>query len=385
MLHQPALRALLLAASLAVAMFAPSATRAADYGESIDTGFNFTCASRADGYVWCWGDNSFGQLGNGTFANSKIPVRIEGFRGVIQVATGATHACALRYNGTVWCWGNYLPDGSTATTPTKVSKLKAVRTITAGSSHSCALKANGTVWCWGDNASGQLGNGTTTDKRVPVRVTGLSAVRSISAGQSHTCAVTWATLPGTAAKAWCWGENGSGQLGDFTSVDRTTPVQVTGMPASSEGTALVGISVGTVHSCAYDLTYMYCWGTNSQGQLGYVGNSFLAKKVVGIGGVLNMDVGSLHSCSVDWDGTVECWGNNSMGELADGTTVSKSSPTVADLEARVKVVSAGNKHTCVLTMSGDVYCAGWNASGQIGNNSLATSWTVFKLVEFGDD
>ncbi|MFM8888702.1 MAG: RCC1 domain-containing protein, partial [Solirubrobacterales bacterium] len=109
---------------------------------------------------------------------------------MIQVATGATHACALRYNGTVWCWGNYLPDGSTATTPTKVSKLKAVRAITAGSSHSCALKAYGSVWCWGDNASGQLGNGTTTDKRVPVRVTGLGAVRSISAGQSHTCAVT---------------------------------------------------------------------------------------------------------------------------------------------------------------------------------------------------
>jgi hypothetical protein len=88
--------------ALAIALIAPQGARAADYGESIDTGSNFTCVSRADGYVWCWGDNSFGQLGNGTFTNSKVPVRIEGFRGVIKVVTGSTHACALRYNGKVW-------------------------------------------------------------------------------------------------------------------------------------------------------------------------------------------------------------------------------------------------------------------------------------------
>lgn len=370
--------------ALAIALIAPQGARAADYGESIDTGSNFTCVSRADGYVWCWGDNSFGQLGNGTFTNSKVPVRIEGFRGVIKVVTGSTHACALRYNGKVWCWGSFRPDGSSIASPTKVAKLKAARDLTAGGGHTCALKPNGTVWCWGDNAYGQIGNGTLVDAVTPKKVSGLKSVRAISAGTYHTCAVTWATSPGTASKAWCWGENGNGQLGDFTSVDRKTPVMVTGMPASGSGTSLVGISVGDVHSCAYDLTFMYCWGTNSQGQLGYPGNSYLAKQVVGIGGVHSIDVGALHSCSVDWDGTVECWGSNTQGQLADSSTVNKSVPTVATLSARAKAVSAGNKHTCVLTFSGTVYCAGWNASGQIGNNSSATAWTAFQQVEFND-
>ncbi|MFZ9896102.1 MAG: biotin transporter BioY, partial [Candidatus Limnocylindrus sp.] len=98
----------------------------------------------------------------------------------------------------------------------------------------------------------------------------------------------------------------------------------------------------------------------------------------------SMDAGGLHTCSVDWDGTVECWGSNSMGQLADGSTVNKSSPVVAGVPSRVNTISAGNKHTCVLTMSGTVYCAGWNASGQVGNNSNATAWTGFKLVEFND-
>lgn len=374
----------LMTAMLSIALAAPYAARAADYGESIDTGSNFTCVSRADGYVWCWGDNSFGQLGNGTFVNSRVPVRIEGFRGVIKVVAGGTHACALRYNGTVWCWGDYLPNGSSVVAPTKVAKLKAVKDLTAGTTHTCALKTAGTVWCWGANMSGQIGNGTTVAALVPRKVRGLTAVRSISAGLYHTCAVRWATAAGTASKAWCWGENANGQLGDFTTVDRTTPVMVTGMPASSLGTELVGVSVGDVHSCAHDLTYMYCWGTNSQGQLGYAGSSYLAKRVEGIGGVHSMDAGGLHTCSVDWDGTVECWGSNSMGQLADGSTVNKSSPVVAGVPSRVNTISAGNKHTCVLTMSGTVYCAGWNASGQVGNNSNATAWTGFKLVEFND-
>src|SRR4249919_50256 len=197
----------------------------------IATGSYHTCARAANGTVRCWGDNSSAELGVGTTAPRAAPVQVSGLGGGIQaVAAKGVYTCALTATGTVRCWGDnsrgQLGDGTTIQrrTPATVSGLgSGVRAIAAANLHTCALTAAGAVLCWGDNSHGQLGDGTTTQRLTPVPVAGLdSGVRAIAAGGEHACAVT------TAGAVLCWGDNIVGQLGDGTTTRRTTPVAVTG-------------------------------------------------------------------------------------------------------------------------------------------------------------
>src|SRR4249919_3497072 len=196
----------------------------------IATGSYHTCARAANGTVRCWGDNSSAELGVGTTAQRPAPVQVSGLGGGIQaVAAKGLYTCALTATGTVRCWGDnshgQLGDGTTIQrrSPVTVSGLSGVRAIAAANLHTCALTAAGAVLCWGDNSRGQLGDGTTTQRLTPVPVAGLgSGVRAISAGGDHSCAVT------TAGAVFCWGDNIAGQLGDGTRAQRNTPVAVSG-------------------------------------------------------------------------------------------------------------------------------------------------------------
>ena len=200
---------------------------------SITAGTGHTCAVLTTGAAKCWGDNTFGQLGNGTTAESSVPVTVTGLSsGVASLTAGTHHTCAVLTSGAAKCWGyngygglgngTYSAGSSVPVTVTGLSS--GVVSITAGEFHTCAVLTTGAAKCWGYNGDGQLGNGTTTESAVPVQVTGLSSgVATITANYYHTCAVL------TTGAAKCWGDNGYGELGNGTTTDSPVPVTVTGL------------------------------------------------------------------------------------------------------------------------------------------------------------
>jgi alpha-tubulin suppressor-like RCC1 family protein len=223
-----------------------------------------------------WGNNTWGQLGNGTTTGSTAPGELTQTEWQ-QISTGASHSCGIRVDGTAWCWGsNYagqLGDGSPndgpgRSIPTQVGTATNWATITAaGLLHTCATRTDGTAWCWGGNTRGELGDGTTTNRSTPTQVGTATTWATISTGSGHTCATR------TNGTAWCWGYNFYGQLGDGTITNRLTPTQV-----------------GTATS----------WATIDAG-------------------------GYRHTCAIRTNGTAWCWGSNLYGQLGDGTTTDRSS------------------------------------------------------------
>ncbi len=236
--------------------------------------------------------------------------------------------------------------------------LSAQASITAGRNHTCALLATGAVKCWGHNASGQLGDGTTTDRLTPTAATGLaSGVTAITTGRNHTCA-----LLATGAVA-CWGYNPDGRLGDGSTTDRHTPTAVTGLP--SDVTAITG---GTRHTCALLGTgAVACWGDNNVGQLGdgSTTDRHTPTAVTGLpSDVTAITAGTEHTCALLGTGAVTCWGNNASGQLGDNTTTDRHTPTaVTGLASGVTAISAGHHHTCALLATGALTCWGWNGYG----------------------
>jgi alpha-tubulin suppressor-like RCC1 family protein len=285
---------------------------------AIVAGGRHSCALSADGTVRCWGDNNLGQLGDGSYTSSATPVQVSGILTARAISAGWYHTCALLADQTVRCWGNngfgQLGNASTSTssTPVVVSSLSGATAVVAAGYHSCALLTGGAVRCWGSNQNGQLGDGTLTTRTSPVAVSGLSSgATALGAGGSHSCAVV---AGGTVR---CWGYNGSGQLGDGTLTTRTTPVTVSGL-----GGAVALGALGESHTCAAisDGTAR-CWGSNASGQLGngIPNDSATPVTVSGLAGLTALALNGSSSCASLEDGTVRCWGMNDYGKLGDGT------------------------------------------------------------------
>jgi alpha-tubulin suppressor-like RCC1 family protein len=328
-----------------------------------------TCALSRAGGLQCWGDNLNGSIGDGTVTDRKTPVDVPGLTsGVVAVAAGDGHSCALTRAGAVKCWGENsdgeVGDGTISLrklTPVNVIGLSSgVVAVAAGGNHSCALTAAGGVKCWGYNADGQLGDGTTTTRATPVTVVGLTGVIAIATGDRHTCALT------RAGGLKCWGANIYGQLGDGTTTTRLTPVNVLGFTSGA-----TAVSLGYTHSCARTSgNGVKCWGYNGAGQLGDGARitRWAPVDVLGLtSGIVAIDVGSNHACALTAAGGVKCWGENRYGQLGDTTTVDRPTPVAVTGSASGLVsVSAGNRHSCALTAAGASLCWGSDSDGRLG-------------------
>ncbi len=337
---------------------------------AISAGVAHTCAVVAAGAVRCWGANEFGALGDGTTTQRQVPTPVSGLTGITAVTAGAFHTCALTSGGGARCWGRnhegQLGDGTTGRELTAVNVVglsSGVGAIAAGARHSCSLDAAGAVKCWGWNLSGQLGNGKPGNDRIaPVTVTALGSavVNRLTAGDGHTCALT------TAGAVKCWGWNETGQLGDGSNENRLAAVETSGLNAGS-----TAITAGRAHTCALASGgAARCWGSNSNGQLG---NGDLVGQLAPTGvaglsaGAQAIASGTNHSCAVNAGGAAQCWGQNSSGQLGDGTAVERLAPaTAVGLGSGVATIAAGLYHSCALTSNGRVFCWGYNGSGQLG-------------------
>ena len=355
------------------------------YGQTtfthVDGGWRHTCATVAGGGLKCWGHNGYGQLGDGTTTNKSVPNNVSGLgSGISEIAANGYFTCAIDAGGGVKCWGYneflQLGDGTTTNriVPTNVSGLgSGVAAIATGVYHTCAIVPGGGVKCWGQNEDGQLGDGTTTVRTVPTDVSGLgSGVTAIAAAGGHTCAI----VAGGGVK--CWGYNNHGQLGDGTTTARTVPTDVSGL-----GSGVTAIATGVYHTCAIVAEGgAKCWGENSYGQLG--DGSFTDKSVPTSVSGLESDVTAIaagrHTCAIVRGGA-KCWGRNNYGQLGDSSTTDKSVPaSVSGLESGVTAIATGERHTCATTTGGRLKCWGDNGYGQLGDCTTTLRLTPVNVL-----
>ena len=352
----------------------------------VQAGANHACALSTGGGLRCWGDNGKGQLGNGSTEFTGLPVDVSGLSsGVTAVAIGWRHTCALLANGDVKCWGDnqrgQLGDGTLLQreVPVTVQGLGAgVTGLALGDVHSCAVFGSGSVMCWGDNSVAQVGNGTTSPTPVttPVSVGSLTSAQSITSFDAHTCAL----LSGGAIK--CWGLNNASQLGDGTAVTAPTPVSVLNAPGGTAVTGYQAVAAGYRHTCAINGGGgAECWGGNVAGAIGDddVVTRTTPVAVLGLtGGVQGIDAGYNLSCAKLSGGVIKCWGDNTWGQVGDGTAAgystnasvaSRLTPVSVSLQQSPHQVAVGGEFACARTVS-TVQCWGLNRLGQLGDDRV---------------
>jgi len=355
--------------------------------KAVTTGWRHACAldSRAD--IWCWGDNTYGALGDGTPISpgekiSTVPVKVVG-SGWTSVTAGGAHTCATKADHTAWCWGELQTLGVVVDTDKSVPvQLAGSWTqLSAAFQHTCGVQTNGTGWCWGDNIVGQLGDGTTDDRQTPVQVPG--EWRVMTAGgtgntsindPAHSCGVK------TVGTAWCWGGNGSGQLGNgsLSPATSASPLEVAG------GHAFARMSAGEEHTCAVatDATG-WCWGSNIDGRL--MDGTFTTRSspTQVPGSWLDISAGFQHSCGVRTSGFGTCYGRNQAGQLGNGTTetVYYPEPVPSQLGGGWTAMTAGWEGSLGLK-AGGAWGWGTNQHGELGDGSTSPALTPHRLPKW---
>ena len=328
----------------------------------VAAGGTHTAAVTKDGDLYMWGRNYYGQLGVYSNADSKIPIKVNNSsstlpeKSVKYIALGYYHSAAITKDGSLYMWGynrsGQLGDGTTTDRYTPVKIMDNVASVSLGGSHSAAVTKDGSLYMWGDNGNGRLGDGTTTDRYTPVKI--MDNVASVSLGSSHSAAIT------KDGSLYMWGYNYYGQLGDGTTTDRYTPVKIMDNVAS--------VSLGGNHSAAITKdSNLYMWGGNGSGQLGDGTTDNKARPHRVASNVQSVKLGYSHTTVISKDGGLYTWGYNYYGQLGNGTTTDSSNP--------IKIMNdaidcaGGDDHTIVLKKDGTVYTWGYNDCGQLGDST----------------
>lgn len=285
--------------------------------------------------------------------------------GVSKLAAGEGRSCVLTTSGGVKCWGYAANDKDNRAAVDVLGLTSGVTAVSTSLLHTCALTSSGGMKCLGANGHGQLGDGTTIPRSTPVDVIGQTAgVTAIANGTAHTCALT------TGGRMKCWGMNNNGQLGDGTYTDRYTAADVAGLPSG-----VTAISASPDNTCALTNSGgVKCWGVNWHGAVGDGTTITRTTPVDVIGlasGVTSIAIGGGHACALTNIGSVKCWGDNLDDELGSGKmSFRETTPVdVIGLTSGVTAIAAGNAHTCALTSSEGVKCWGSNYYGQLGDGT----------------
>jgi alpha-tubulin suppressor-like RCC1 family protein len=324
---------------------------------------------KSDGTVWTWGMNGMGQLGDGTTSNRCVPVQVVGPGGVGHLAPvsaimgGEMHNFALKTDGTVWAWGNNMfgqlgngEDVKFSAVPVQVSNLSSIISIGGRGYHSLAVKSDGTVWAWGWNSKGELGNGTAEKfSKVPLQVVGLTKPSVVSGGYQFSLAL----MPDGTVCQWGHGR----AIGNSNA-----PVQI------PEFSKVIAISAGWDHALALksDGT-VWAWGVNKVGELGdgSTVNRATPVQVKNLNNIISVSAGDWHSTALRSDGTVWKWGRNESGQLGQGRADKITDPHPVPLQvpglSNVVMVSARDWHNLCVTKDGQAWVWGDNRSGCCGD------------------
>jgi alpha-tubulin suppressor-like RCC1 family protein len=331
-------------------------------------GGRHTCAIARAGIAICWGANDRGQVGPAAGATSAEPTRVPETRGLTAVVSGAAHTCGLREDGGAICWGANdrgqlgaaTPGRQTSPRPIPVAGGRTFTALTAGDRHTCGLASDGTAWCWGDNGSEQLGTGSAGP--TPRAVRGGRKFTALSAGAKHTCGVA------TDGAVLCWGDGFSGQLGRGARETMSEPVAV------DLDVKATDVASGREHACAVAQTgRVWCWGSNRGGSVGDGSTSerlspreALTPKGVRIARVV---AGADFTCALAEGGEAYCWGSNRSGQVGDGTRTNRPTPVAVQGGPFITIV-AGDGHACGLPRGRLPVCWGANAQGQLGDGTV---------------
>lgn len=334
--------------------------------QNIGAGDFHTCAIDDTLDVWCWGWNGNGQLGTSNAADSLTPTNVYFKYDVRQIEVGGEHSCAVDDLSNLFCWGRNdsgqlgLGDGDKVTrrAPTEISLGSSVSLVRLGSAHSCALDVFRNLFCWGRNVYGQLGFGDTLFRYVPTKVDFDNSISQLGLGGHHSCAVD------DIDNLFCWGQNLVGQLGVGDDTNRHTPTQVL------MDSAVIMLALGLSHTCAVDsLSKILCWGSNGEGQLGVgdtIHRSTPTEVMSSMIGASQIAAGRGHSCAIDSNGHLWCWGWNKYGQLGLGDETIRLTPTEISSIDSVFHIALGRYQSCAMNKYDELWCWGENGSGQLG-------------------
>ncbi len=331
----------------------------------VSAGGEHSCGIRAKGTLWCWGRNSYGQIGIGTASqDSEPPAQVGSRADWVTVTGGGASTCGIRANRALFCWGlnhrGQLGDKTRTVraVPTKVRGVNTWRSVSMGFFHTCAIRTNDTLWCWGDNSAGQLGQGSTQQSLQRRKVAGKWS--TVSAGGWTTCATK------VNGSLWCWGRNLFGQVGDGTFVNRSKPTRL------GRANNWRQVAVSWTHTCGRTGSgAVRCWGRNTHGQLGTGDTVGSAKPRLVRGDHQASSIGLAEgtSCLVETGGALWCWGDNRYRQIGGGSDAALSP---RKRSGRYSSVSGGWLHVCAAGDDASV-CWGNNERGQLGNGKSAKS------------